>query len=117
MDTIKKPCPDRSRNYLTSLQTTYREDDIPAQKLPAATRLTVLPANPYRVMVCMSVIATAKVDVYMINAAGDYLLYASFTTPTGIVVSQQLQFILPTMSWAIQAVNNDLLTGLTITKI
>ncbi len=109
-------CPDRTKQYLLSLQTKYREDDIPTTKCTPGQQTQIVPVNPFRVMLSFSIMATAQVDVYFVNASGQLVWYASGTTPFNVTVTQNLHFLLPTMAWVAIAANNDNLTGMTIVK-
>lgn len=110
-------CPDRTARYLLDLQTKYRNDTIPSQKIVPGSNFEIVPSNPFRVMLSFSIIATGRADIYFVTSDGQLVFYTTSTTPFNVTVNQQQQYILPTLQWIVNAANNDDLTGMAVVKV
>lgn len=110
------PCPDRTNQYLLSLQTKYRVDSITDTKLEAAVQNQIVAPNPFRVFLSFSIAASAKVDIYFIDGNGVLVFYQTATTLVNITVTQQLHFLLPSFEWVCIPTAGDHLTGTSIVK-
>lgn len=109
-------CPDRTAQYLLSLQSKYRDDPLPIQKLIAGQYNIIAHSNPFRVFLTFSIRATATVDIYFVNGSGQLVWYAETATNINVTVNQQQQFILPTYQWVCFPTNSDTIAGSSFVK-
>lgn len=110
-------CPDRTKQYLLALTSKYRNNDIPLLKLTSGQFVEIVPANPFRVLLSIGVLATARVQFYFKTDSGLLVFYAESISFVNVTVTQQLHFNLPTMAWSVIADNPDDLRGMEVVKI
>lgn len=116
MTTDNTNCPDRTKQYLQSLQVKYRESGIPTGKTGITTLTKIVSSNPMRVLLSIGIYATAQVDLYFKTVDGTLVLFGSSSVPFNVTVTQQLHFTLPTMEWWVFANLNDDYAGVEVVK-